>query len=144
MMGTTRKQHYSKIGLPVVGHSANCTGRSCGIQNNCNIFHITWCIWPITSVVQQTQIIRHLGWLSHWTMGWACHLNSWGESGGCWGILWQLTVLQQQSEGWRGTSWLLTDGMQSITLQPPSSADCRRLYINCIIIQRLPVRSAGN
>ena len=74
-------------------------------------------------------VIRHLGWLSNWTMGWACYLKT-EEREGCWGILWHLTVLQQQSEGGRAVGWLLTDGMQSIALQPPSSADCRRLRVH--------------
>jgi len=51
------------------------------------IFACYMYIRPITSVVQHSWIvIWHLGQLSHWTMGWACHLNSWGENGGCWGM----------------------------------------------------------
>jgi len=61
-----------------------------------------------------------------WT-GWATELlaedakwvpNDWGERDEeWWVILWQLTVLQQQSEG---VDWLLTNGKQSVMLQPTS------------------------
>ena len=50
--GSQAKRRYNEIGLPLVGYCANCTGRSCDIQNNYNIFQTACCIWPITSVIQ--------------------------------------------------------------------------------------------
>jgi len=41
MMGAKRKERNNEIGLPLVGYSTDCTGRSCDIQNNCDIFHIS-------------------------------------------------------------------------------------------------------
>jgi len=50
------------------GYSTDCTGRSCDIQNYCNIFPIACCIQPITSV------INHL-WSRYTTLGLAEPLN---------------------------------------------------------------------
>ena len=59
-IGAKRKERYNEIGLALVGYSASSTGRSCDIQNNCNVFH--------TSFVQHRRLQfighGHLGWLS--------------------------------------------------------------------------------
>jgi len=49
----------------------------------------------------------------------------------------------QSVAGWAGR-WLIADRWeQSVALQPPSCAACRRLYMNRIIIWPLPIRSTG-
>jgi len=70
MMGAKRKERYNEISLPLVGWSANSTGRSCDVQNNCNVFHTACCVRPITSAVQHQQ--RQSGYT---TLGLAEPLN---------------------------------------------------------------------
>jgi len=52
-------------------------------------------------------LIRHLGWLSHWTMGWACHWTVEARNGGCWDISWQLRLgaAVKRAGGLRADCW---------------------------------------
>ena len=58
-------------------------------------------------------IIRHLGWLSHWTMGWACHLDGWGD----WGML-RRAAVSWRAGGPPADCWHTGCKASSYRLQP--------------------------
>ena len=105
-------EHYNEIGLPLVGYSANCTGRSRDIQNNLLFSFCFMCLWALLPEIKLwwfglllqlfstlEVIIWHLGWLSHWTMGWACHLDGWAEK---WGMMRHFVAADSPAAAVRG------------------------------------------
>ena len=127
---------YKEIGLPLIGYSANAP-----------VYHVTYKITAIYFILHDVfglllqlfstckVVIRHLGWLSQWT----CLSMPPEQLRREWGMMRHAGV-SQRADGPRADCW--QTGCNAVTLQP-SSADCRRLHMNRIIIRHLPVRSAG-
>jgi len=72
--------------------------------------------------------VWHLGWLSHWTVG-GCHQSPEQLVRQRWGMLSHFVAADSPTAAVRGRAGPglivdLTDGKQSVMLQPTSSADC--------------------